>query len=193
MGSWWEQGHISMATTLGTKERNCHVLGLRLRGTLTPPLSSEFRLVNGSSSCEGRLELQVQGAWKPLCAAHWDLADATVLCHQLNCGNAVATPQGGHFGDGDAPIWPDVFHCTGTEPYLWNCPVSTLGAPACALGNAAAVVCSGVSASPGQREAESREGSAPRRWSSPLYKPSEGPSLMPCRPLPRPASLPRSP
>uniref|UniRef100_A0A8C4MEX3 SRCR domain-containing protein n=1 Tax=Equus asinus TaxID=9793 RepID=A0A8C4MEX3_EQUAS len=129
--------------------------GLRCSG------EAKFRLVNGSSSCEGRLELQVQGAWKPLCAAHWDLADATVLCHQLNCGNAVATPQGGHFGDGDAPIWPDVFHCTGTEPYLWNCPVSTLGAPACALGNAAAVVCSGVSASPGQREAESREGSAP--------------------------------
>ncbi|XP_070376333.1 scavenger receptor cysteine-rich domain-containing protein SCART1 isoform X2 [Equus asinus] len=117
---------------------------------------SEFRLVNGSSSCEGRLELQVQGAWKPLCAAHWDLADATVLCHQLNCGNAVATPQGGHFGVGDAPIWPDVFHCTGTEPYLWNCPVSTLGAPACALGNAAAVVCSGLPDALRLRDGQSR-------------------------------------
>ncbi|KAF5923570.1 hypothetical protein HPG69_010789 [Diceros bicornis minor] len=117
---------------------------------------SEFRLVNGSSSCEGRLELQVQGAWKPLCAAHWDLPDATVLCHQLNCGNAVATPQGGHFGDGDAPIWPDVFHCVGTEPYLWNCPVSTLGARACALGNAAAVVCSGLPSAVRLREGQSR-------------------------------------
>ncbi|ELK36776.1 Putative scavenger receptor cysteine-rich domain-containing protein LOC619207 [Myotis davidii] len=55
---------------------------------------SEFQLVNGSSSCEGRVELQVQGAWAPLCAAHWDLADATVLCHQLNCGGALATPRG---------------------------------------------------------------------------------------------------
>lgn len=91
------------------------------------------------------MELQVQGAWAPLCAAHWDLADATVLCHQLNCGSVEATPQGGHFGDGDTSIWPDVFHCVGTEPYLWNCPVSTLGAGACALGNVAAVVCSGGS------------------------------------------------
>lgn len=89
------------------------------------------------------MELQVQGAWAPLCAAHWDLADATVLCHQLNCGSAVATPRGGHFGVGDAPIWPDVFHCVGTEPYLWNCPVTTLGARACAPGNAATAVCSG--------------------------------------------------
>ncbi|KAM8783551.1 LOW QUALITY PROTEIN: scavenger receptor cysteine-rich domain-containing protein SCART1-like [Rhynchonycteris naso] len=106
--------------------------------------AGRFRLVNGSSSCEGRVELQVQGTWAPLCATHWDLADATVLCHQLNCGSAVATRRGGHFGHGDASIWPDRFHCVGTEPYLWSCPVSTLGAPACAPGNSATVVCSGL-------------------------------------------------
>ncbi|XP_039691872.1 scavenger receptor cysteine-rich domain-containing protein SCART1 [Pteropus medius] len=117
---------------------------------------SGFRLVNGSSSCEGRVELQVQGAWAPLCAAHWDLADATVLCHQLNCGSAVATPQGGHFGDGDAPIWPDVFHCVGTESYLWNCPVGTLGAPACDPGNAATAVCSGLPDALRLRDGQSR-------------------------------------
>uniref|UniRef100_A0ABI7XAR6 SRCR domain-containing protein n=1 Tax=Felis catus TaxID=9685 RepID=A0ABI7XAR6_FELCA len=117
---------------------------------------SEFQLVNGSSSCEGRVELQVQGAWAPLCAAHWDLADATVLCHQLNCGSAVATPRGGHFGVGDAPIWPDVFHCVGTEPYLWNCPVTTLGARACAPGNAATAVCSGLPHALRLRDGQSR-------------------------------------
>ncbi|XP_025129728.2 scavenger receptor cysteine-rich domain-containing protein SCART1-like [Bubalus bubalis] len=71
----------------------------------------EFRLVNGSSACEGRVEFQVQGAWAPLCAAHWDLADTTVLCHQLDCGNAVATPPGGHFGGGASALWPDEVHC----------------------------------------------------------------------------------
>uniref|UniRef100_A0A2K5IFZ4 SRCR domain-containing protein n=1 Tax=Colobus angolensis palliatus TaxID=336983 RepID=A0A2K5IFZ4_COLAP len=117
---------------------------------------SEFRLVNGSSSCEGRVELQVQGSWAPLCATHWDIADATVLCHQLNCGNAVAAPRGGHFGDGDAAIWPDAFHCEGTEPYLWNCPVSTLGAPVCAPGNSASAVCSGLPHALRLREGQSR-------------------------------------
>uniref|UniRef100_A0A8P0NSK9 SRCR domain-containing protein n=1 Tax=Canis lupus familiaris TaxID=9615 RepID=A0A8P0NSK9_CANLF len=106
--------------------------------------SGEFRLVNGSGGCEGRVELQVQGAWAPICAAHWDLADATVLCHQLNCGSAEATPPGGHFGAGDVGIWPDAFHCAGTEPYLWHCPVSTLGNRACAPGSTAAAVCSGL-------------------------------------------------
>nr|XP_011722055.1 scavenger receptor cysteine-rich domain-containing protein SCART1-like isoform X3 [Macaca nemestrina] len=123
--------------------------GLRCTG-------EKFRLVNGSSSCEGRVELQVQGSWAPLCATHWDIADATVLCHQLNCGNAVAAPRGGHFGDGDAAIWPDAFHCGGTEPYLWNCPVSTLGAPACAPGNSASAVCSGLPHAVRLREGQSR-------------------------------------
>lgn len=118
-------------------------LGSRLTAPGAAP--TEFRLINGSSSCEGRVELQVQGAWAPLCAVHWDLEDATVLCHQLNCGNAVTVLQGGHFGGWGAPIWPDEFHCAGTEPYLWNCHVSTLGTPVCAPGNAAAVVCSGGS------------------------------------------------
>ncbi|XP_021516036.1 scavenger receptor cysteine-rich domain-containing protein SCART1-like [Meriones unguiculatus] len=103
----------------------------------------KFRLVNGSSSCEGRVELWVKEAWQPLCAAHWDLADATVLCHQLNCGYAVATPPGGHFGNVEAPIWTDVFHCVGTEPHLLSCPASTLGAQACTPGNSASAVCSG--------------------------------------------------
>uniref|UniRef100_A0A4W2GWZ7 Scavenger receptor cysteine-rich domain-containing protein SCART1-like n=1 Tax=Bos indicus x Bos taurus TaxID=30522 RepID=A0A4W2GWZ7_BOBOX len=117
---------------------------------------SEFRLVNGSSACEGRVELQVQGAWAPLCAAHWDLADATVLCHQLDCGNAVATPPGGHFGGGASAPWPDEVHCVGTEPYLWSCAVSTLGAPACGPGDAAAAVCSGLPDALRLRDGQSR-------------------------------------
>ncbi|CAK6436045.1 unnamed protein product [Pipistrellus nathusii] len=117
---------------------------------------SEFRLANGSSSCEGRVELQVQGAWAPLCAAHWDLADATVLCHQLHCGSAMAVPPGGHFGPGSAPLWPDRFHCAGTEPYLWHCPVSTLGAPACAPGHSASAVCSGLAQALRLRDGQSR-------------------------------------
>lgn len=159
---------------------------------LTPLPPPGFRLVNGSSSCEGRVELQVQGTRAPLCAHHWDLADATVLCHQLNCGNAVATPRGGHFGHGDAPIWPDRFHCVGTEPYLWNCPVSTLGAPACAPGNSASVVCSGGSARGMDRRAERGRGS--KGGGGPLPFTGSGClPLTPWQPLPGPASAPRSP
>ncbi|XP_074092272.1 scavenger receptor cysteine-rich domain-containing protein SCART1 [Macrotis lagotis] len=104
---------------------------------------SEYRLVNGSNRCSGRVELQVQEVWAPLCATHWDLQDVTVLCHQLNCGHAIAAPGRDYFGEADGLILPDEFHCTGTEPHLWNCPVSTLGASKCALGNVAGAICSG--------------------------------------------------
>nr|XP_023417276.1 scavenger receptor cysteine-rich domain-containing protein SCART1-like [Cavia porcellus] len=123
--------------------------GLRCSG-------EKFRLVNGSSPCEGRVELQVQGVWAPLCAAHWSLADASVLCHQLNCGSAAAIPRGGHFGTGDAPIWPDVLHCVGTEPHLLSCPSSTLGAKPCAKGNAASASCSGLAGALRLRDGQSR-------------------------------------
>ncbi|XP_012368851.1 scavenger receptor cysteine-rich domain-containing protein SCART1-like [Octodon degus] len=123
--------------------------GLRCSG-------ERFRLVHGSSPCEGCVEFQVQGVWAPLCATHWDLADATVLCHQLNCGNAVATPRGAHYGHRGAPIWPDVFHCVGTELHLLGCPSSTLGAKPCAQGNSASVSCSGLPGALRLRDGQSR-------------------------------------
>uniref|UniRef100_F6W080 SRCR domain-containing protein n=2 Tax=Ornithorhynchus anatinus TaxID=9258 RepID=F6W080_ORNAN len=107
---------------------------------------SEYRLVNGSSRCKGRVELQVGGSWGSLCATHWDLADAHVLCRQLGCGPALATTGRASFGVGDGPAWTDAFHCAGTEPHLWNCPGSALGAAACPPNHVATAICSGESA-----------------------------------------------
>ncbi|XP_039767264.1 scavenger receptor cysteine-rich domain-containing protein SCART1-like [Ornithorhynchus anatinus] len=103
---------------------------------------SEYRLVNGSSRCEGRVELQVGESWGPLCAVHWDLADAHVLCRQLGCGPALGTVGRESFGAGDGPAWTDAFHCAGTEPHLWNCPRSALGAAACQPNHVATAICS---------------------------------------------------
>ncbi|KAM9593329.1 scavenger receptor cysteine-rich domain-containing protein SCART1-like [Morphnus guianensis] len=102
-----------------------------------------FRLVNGSTACAGRVEGQVLGTWGTLCASHWDLLDAHVLCRQLNCGFAESVPGGEHFGRGTGPVWRDSFHCDGTESHLGQCPVITLGASPCSHGNNAAVVCAG--------------------------------------------------
>ncbi|XP_074936244.1 antigen WC1.1-like [Phalacrocorax aristotelis] len=102
-----------------------------------------FRLVNGSTPCDGRVEVQVLGTWGTLCASRWDPPDAHVLCRHLGCGVAESIPRGGHFGRGTGPIWRDSFHCDGTEAHLGLCPVTALGAPPCAHENDAAVICSG--------------------------------------------------
>ncbi|XP_068025689.1 scavenger receptor cysteine-rich type 1 protein M130-like [Melanerpes formicivorus] len=106
-----------------------------------------FRLVNGSTACEGRVEVDVQGTWGTLCDSRWDLLDAHVLCRHLNCGFAESIPGGGHFGRGTGPVWRDSFHCDGTEAHLGQCPVSTLGAFLCSHEKDAAVICSGPAGS----------------------------------------------
>ncbi|XP_050799191.1 scavenger receptor cysteine-rich type 1 protein M130-like isoform X2 [Gopherus flavomarginatus] len=106
-----------------------------------------FQLVNGSTVCSGRVEIKVRDAWGTVCDSHWDLSDANVLCHQLNCGFAVSAPGGGHFGKGTGFVWTDTFHCKGTESHLDHCPVTALGASQCSHDNDASVICSGNSES----------------------------------------------
>ncbi|KAM7180789.1 antigen WC1.1-like isoform 2-T2 [Macrochelys suwanniensis] len=115
-----------------------------------------FRLVNGSTACSGRVEIQVLGAWGTLCDSRWDLPDANVLCHQLDCGFSVSAPGGGYFGRGTGSIWTDTFHCKGTEPHLGYCPVTALGASQCSHDDDASVVCSGRSESLRLLNGESR-------------------------------------
>ncbi|XP_061871967.1 antigen WC1.1-like [Colius striatus] len=102
-----------------------------------------FRLANGSTACEGRVEVQLLETWGTLCASRWDLADAHVLCRQLGCGFAEAIPGGERFGPAPGPVWRDSFHCDGTEARLSQCPVTVLGASPCSRRNNAALICSG--------------------------------------------------
>ncbi|XP_074427289.1 scavenger receptor cysteine-rich type 1 protein M130-like, partial [Larus michahellis] len=125
------------STTQGSKSTSLPCL------ILLCPEFTGFRLVNGSTACEGRVEVHVQGAWGTLCASRWDLLDAHVLCRHLNCGFAESIPKGGHFGRGSGPVWRDSFHCDGTEAHLGECPVTALGASPCSHENDAALICSG--------------------------------------------------
>uniref|UniRef100_A0A674KEH7 SRCR domain-containing protein n=1 Tax=Terrapene triunguis TaxID=2587831 RepID=A0A674KEH7_9SAUR len=102
------------------------------------------RLVNGTE-CSGRVEIRHGNTWGSLCASHWDLQDANVLCHQLNCGYAESIQGGAHFGEGNGTVWSEAFHCEGTETCLWDCSHMALGNPACSPRETAGVICSGVS------------------------------------------------
>ncbi|XP_074088201.1 scavenger receptor cysteine-rich type 1 protein M130-like isoform X2 [Macrotis lagotis] len=101
------------------------------------------RLVDGNSSCEGRVEIQIQESWGALCDSSWDLPNANVLCNQLGCGAALSIPKDSHFGEGKGQIWNHMFYCSGMERHLGDCLMTALGAPVCPRGHTASVICSG--------------------------------------------------
>ena len=102
-------------------------------------------MTNGTSQCEGQVEMNISGRWRALCASHWTLANANVVCHQLGCGAAISTPRGPRFVEGGDQISTVRFHCSGAESFLWMCPVTALGGFDCSHGNTAYVICSGKS------------------------------------------------
>lgn len=107
--------------------------------------SAEFQLVNGSSYCEGRAEPQVQGTWAPLCAASSDSSRCNGSLSPIELWQCSIYTSWKTFWGWGRPIWPDVFHCVGTEPHLLHCPASTLGVHPCVLGDSASSICSGES------------------------------------------------
>ncbi|MCJ8742908.1 hypothetical protein PDJAM_G00087660 [Pangasius djambal] len=106
---------------------------------------TEARLVNGSDSCSGRMELQYLSEWGTVCAVGWDMRAADVLCAQLDCGSAVAVVEVDWFGEGSGHIWADVFDCQGKETHLSQCGISSWSRAACSHKHDAGVICSGSS------------------------------------------------
>uniref|UniRef100_A0A8C1JSH5 SRCR domain-containing protein n=1 Tax=Cyprinus carpio TaxID=7962 RepID=A0A8C1JSH5_CYPCA len=90
-----------------------------------------YKLVNGSSRCSGRVEVNHRGQWGTVCDDGWDLADAAVVCRELDCGEPVDALSDAHFGSGSGPIWMSYVMCSGSESTLKNCGSSGWGKHDC--------------------------------------------------------------
>ena len=104
------------------------------------------RLVGGNTLLEGRVEVFLLGQWGTVCDNYWDLADATVVCHQLGYPRAVEAPRLAFFGAGSGPSWYYRMYCTGSERRLTECSKSNSNfGSACPHSQDAGAVCSSQS------------------------------------------------
>lgn len=104
-----------------------------------------MRLVGGSSSSEGRVEIYYNDQWGTVCDDFWNDLNARVVCQQLGFfGNSYSAP-GFQFGPGAStqPIWLDDVRCAGSENYLSSCPNRGWGVHNCFHWEDAGVICRG--------------------------------------------------
>ncbi|XP_049333167.1 scavenger receptor cysteine-rich type 1 protein M130-like isoform X15 [Astyanax mexicanus] len=136
------ESHMYLCQTSPSLKPNCSHnkdVGLRCSG------HTQARLMNGSDSCSGRVELQYLSEWGTVCDVSWDMRAASVLCAQLKCGSSVAVLGSDWFGEVSGRIWADVFDCQGNETHLLKCPISSWSRTACSHKQYAGVICSGSS------------------------------------------------
>ncbi|XP_052356416.1 CD5 antigen-like [Oncorhynchus keta] len=88
--------------------------------SVSPPAEDSVRLVNGTTSCSGTVEVFYRGEWSGLCTGWWDMMlEVKVVCRELNCGNPVAESRGGLIEDGRIGV--RLLRCSGDESSIRQC------------------------------------------------------------------------
>uniref|UniRef100_A0A671QXP5 SRCR domain-containing protein n=1 Tax=Sinocyclocheilus anshuiensis TaxID=1608454 RepID=A0A671QXP5_9TELE len=135
------ESQIHLCPTTPLHENNCsHEFNIGLLCTGRNVIN--VRLVNGTSHCAGRVEVLHRGQWGTVCGAGWDLADAAVVCRELDCGEPVDALGDAHFGLGSRPVLMKIAICTGSKSTIKKC--GSIQLPDKCLDKSAQVICSEV-------------------------------------------------
>uniref|UniRef100_A0A8C1S5V6 SRCR domain-containing protein n=1 Tax=Cyprinus carpio TaxID=7962 RepID=A0A8C1S5V6_CYPCA len=130
------ESQIHLCPTSPSYENNCSQ-----ENNVRLVFAMNVRVVGGNSRCAGRVEVLHRGQWGTVCDDGWDLADAAVVCRELDCGEPVDALGDAHFGPGSGPIWMSAL-CSGIESTLKNCRSAGWGVHTCTHNDDAGVICS---------------------------------------------------
>ncbi|XP_071551762.1 uncharacterized protein [Panulirus ornatus] len=102
----------------------------------------QVRLVNGSDTHEGRVEVRAFGRWGPVCDDMWSVPEGDVVCQQLgfSLGSKEVFPSS-QFGSGSGQYIMDDLNCDGNEASLADCDFAGWGEHDCQPSEAAGVRC----------------------------------------------------
>nr|XP_054748965.1 deleted in malignant brain tumors 1 protein-like [Lytechinus pictus] len=101
--------------------------------------SSQIRLVDGSDSRGGRLEIYFEGTWGTVCDDNWDDVDAEVACQEL--GFPGVEKSKASYPAGEGKIWLDDVNCDGSESSIRYCKHNGWGEHNCAHQEDVGIVC----------------------------------------------------
>jgi deleted-in-malignant-brain-tumors protein 1 len=136
-------GQLSDCSIADACQSKCqYALGLRCYGPSTCE-EGAVRLINGTYSTEGRVEVCSDNQWVSVCSNGFDKSDAVVVCNQLGLGTGEPTVyiNSSYYGDGDEAIGFSNFGCEGYEMSVSDCPKDSYRTFACSRSNVVGIKC----------------------------------------------------
>ncbi|XP_064617048.1 deleted in malignant brain tumors 1 protein-like [Liolophura sinensis] len=105
-------------------------------------LNIPVRLVNGTDSHSGRVEVFYNNSWGTVCDDNWGTNEAKTVCRKLGLETRFAVPiPNAYFGQGRGQIVLDDVECNGTEASVTYCDHKRMGTSDCEHYEDAGVLC----------------------------------------------------
>ncbi|KAK6194751.1 hypothetical protein SNE40_000318 [Patella caerulea] len=102
----------------------------------------KVRLVNGTSTTNGRVEIMYNNVWGTICDDGFRINEAKVLCHQLGFQrDKTLYHPNAYYGRGSGPILLDDVACDGTENNILECSNKGWGQGNCNHGEDVSIDC----------------------------------------------------